>query len=97
MMRRTLFIRRKKLELDFITAAESHYKAKMDEAALTMRVYMRNAAGIGEHPQIFDEFRNVLEDFQSARENYKLVQELKAQFISAQQEESSQEGAKVED
>tara|TARA_B100002019_G_C21272991_1_gene603518 strand:- start:2276 stop:2533 length:258 start_codon:yes stop_codon:yes gene_type:complete len=85
------------LELDFITAAESHYKAKMDEAALTMRVYMRNAAGVGEHPQVFEEFRNVLEDFQNARENFKLVQELKSQFISAQQAESAPEGTEGED
>ena len=73
------------MELDFITAAESHYKAKMDEAGLTMRIYMNSAAGVGEHPQVFEEFRNALESFQEAREVFNLVQELKSQYLKAQE------------
>ena len=58
------------MNIDFISAAESHYKAKMDEAGLTMKVYMSNPAGIGEHPQIFEEFIKVLEDYNDARGNF---------------------------
>ena len=35
------------MNIDFIVAAESHYKAKMDEAGLTMRVYMNSPVGVG--------------------------------------------------
>ena len=74
------------MNIDFIVAAESHYKAKMDEAGLTMKVYMSNPAGIGEHPQIFEEFIKVLEDYNDARGNFQFVQELKAQYVKVSQE-----------
>lgn len=74
------------MNIDFIAAAESHYKAKMDAAALTMRVYMNSPVGVGEHPQVFEEFLKCLEGFGNARENFKVVQELKAQFIKTQEE-----------
>jgi hypothetical protein len=73
------------MNIDFIVAAESHYKAKMDEAGLTMRVYMNSPVGIGEHPQVFEEFRKSLESFQSAREVFNLVQELKTQYLKSQE------------
>tara|TARA_R100001244_G_scaffold128843_3_gene99918 strand:+ start:2439 stop:2711 length:273 start_codon:yes stop_codon:yes gene_type:complete len=81
------------MNIDFIAAAESHYKAKMDAAALTMRVYMNSAVGVGEHPQVFEEFLKCLEDFGDARENFKVVQELKAQFIKAQEAQEEPEDA----
>jgi|TARA_R110000824_G_scaffold159358_1_gene333675 hypothetical protein len=73
------------MNIDFIVAAESHYKAKMDEAGLTMRVYMNSPVGIGEHPQVFEEFRKSLESFQHAREVFNLVQELKTQYLKSQE------------
>lgn len=81
------------MNIDFISAAESHYKAKMDEAGLTMKLYMSTPVGVGEHPQVFEEFRNALENYNDARGNFQFVQELKAQYIKASQEseESSNE------
>jgi hypothetical protein len=85
-MRRVLFyIEGVVMNIDFIAAAESHYKAKMDESALTMRVYMGSSVGVGEHPQFFQEFRNSLESFKEARENFQVVQELKAQYLKSQE------------
>ncbi len=75
------------MNIDFISAAESHYRAKMDEAGLTMKIYMTSAVGVGEHPQVFEEFRNSLEDYKDARENFQLIQELKAQYIKTTQEQ----------
>ena len=75
------------MNIDFISAAESHYRAKMDEAGLTMKIYMTSSVGVGEHPQIFEEFRNSLEDYKDARENFQLIQELKAQYIKSTQEQ----------
>ena len=74
------------MNIDFISAAESHYKAKMDEAGLTMKLYMSTPVGVGEHPQVFEEFRNALENYNDARGNFQLVQELKAQYLKASQE-----------
>ena len=79
------------MNIDFIAAAESHYKAKMDESALTMRIYMNSSVGVGDHPQVFDEFRKSLESFKDARENFQVVQELKGQYLK------SQEGTEVEE
>lgn len=73
------------MNIDFIAAAESHYKAKMDESALIMRVYMNSPAGVGDHPNVFEEFRKSLESFKDARENFQVVQELKAQYLKSQE------------
>ncbi len=74
------------MNLDFISAAESHYRAKMDEAGLTMKIYMTTSVGVGEHPQVFEEFRKALEDYKHARENFQFVQELKAQYLKSTEE-----------
>jgi hypothetical protein len=85
-MRRVLFYKEGAvMNIDFIAAAESHYKAKMDESALTMRIYMNSSVGIGDHPQVFDEFRKSLESFKDARENFQIVQELKGQYLKSQE------------
>ena len=79
------------MNIDFIVAAESHYKAKMDEAGVTMRVYMNSPIGVGEHPQVFDEFRKSLENFQNAREAFNLVQELKSQYLKSQESKEDED------
>ena len=79
------------MNIDLIVAAESHYKAKMDEAGLTMRVYMNSPIGVGEHPQVFDEFRKSLENFQNAREAFNLVQELKSQYLKSQESKEDED------
>ena len=79
------------MNIDFIVAAESHYKAKMDEAGLTMRVYMNSPIGVGEHPLVFDEFRKSLENFQNAREAFNLVQELKSQYLKSQESKEDED------
>ena len=73
------------MNIDFIVAAESHYKAKMDESSLTMRIYMNSPVGVGDHPNIFEEFRKSLEAFKESRENFQIVQELKSQYLKSQE------------
>lgn len=38
-----------------IKALKSRYIAQRDSALATLEVYLNNAAGIGEHPQVIDE------------------------------------------
>ena len=98
-MRRVLFYIGKVMNIDFIAAAESHYKAKMDESALTMRIYMNSPIGVGDHPNVFGEFTKSLESFKDARENFQVVQELKAQYLKSQEgtEEKEAEAEADED
>tara|TARA_B100000287_G_scaffold386161_1_gene393804 strand:+ start:160 stop:402 length:243 start_codon:yes stop_codon:yes gene_type:complete len=79
------------MNIDFIITAESYYKAKMDEAALTMRLYTGASVGVGEHPQVFREFISALENFKEARESYQLVQELKADLAKQNEKENQDE------
>ena len=79
------------MNIDFIITAESYYKAKMDEAALTMRLYTGASVGVGEHPQGFREFISALENFKEARESYQLVQELKADLAKQNEKENQDE------
>jgi|TARA_R110000796_G_scaffold36099_4_gene92333 hypothetical protein len=97
MMRRVPFYIGVVMNIDFIAAAESHYKAKMDEAALTMRVYMGSSVGVGDHPEFFSEFRKSLESFKEARENFQVVQELKGQYLKSQEGTEGKEEEKDED
>ena len=85
------------MNIDFIAAAESHYKAKMDESALTMRVYMNSPIGVGDHPNVFQEFRKSLEAFKDARENFQIVQELKSQYLKSQEGAEEKEKETDED
>ena len=85
------------MNIDFIAAAESHYKAKMDESALTMRIYMNSSVGVGDHPNVFEEFRKSLEAFKESRENFQIVQELKAQYIKSQESTEETETETDED
>jgi len=97
-MRRVLFYTEGAIvNIDFIAAAESHYKAKMDESALTMRIYMNSPVGVGDHPNVFEEFRKSLEAFKDSRENFQIVQELKSQYLKSQEVTEEKETEKEAD
>jgi hypothetical protein len=46
---------------------------------------MNSPVGVGDHPNVFEEFRKSLEAFKDSRENFQVVQELKAQYIKSQE------------
>jgi hypothetical protein len=48
----------------FVTALESKYQAKIDEAISTLDLYMSKSVGVGEHPNIID----VLDEYVSMLE-----------------------------
>ena len=52
-----------------IKALKTRYKAQAAEAQATIDVYLNNAAGIGEHPQIVDEMAKQLEILTNADDN----------------------------
>tara|TARA_Y100000004_G_scaffold146497_1_gene167403 strand:+ start:126 stop:332 length:207 start_codon:yes stop_codon:yes gene_type:complete len=52
-----------------IKALKARYKAQAAEAQATIDVYLNDAAGIGEHPQIVDEMAKQLEILSNADDN----------------------------
>ena len=48
----------------FVTALQSKYQAKIDEAISTLDLYMSKSVGVGEHPNIID----VLDEYVSMLE-----------------------------
>ena len=51
-----------------LKALRTKYEAQASEAAATLEVYFRNAAGIGEHPQVVDEMSKQLETLANAHD-----------------------------
>tara|TARA_R100000988_G_C3968696_1_gene150275 strand:- start:283 stop:480 length:198 start_codon:yes stop_codon:yes gene_type:complete len=40
---------------DIINALEKQYEANIEKANATIKIYLQNSVGIGEHPNIIDE------------------------------------------
>ena len=51
-----------------LEALKKRYEAQKAEAAATLQVYLTNAAGIGEHPQIIDEMAKQVEVLANAED-----------------------------
>jgi hypothetical protein len=49
-------------------ALESRYEAQRAEALATLDVYFKNAAGIGEHPQVVEEMAKQLESLANSED-----------------------------
>ena len=46
------------LKMALINALEDRYNARISEADATIKIYLTNSVGIGEHPQHLDEIDN---------------------------------------
>jgi hypothetical protein len=64
------------MQISRLRAARLHFESKAAEAEETIKVYLTNAAGIGEHPQVMEELRNQIEILTDARDNMLTVDEL---------------------
>jgi hypothetical protein len=51
-----------------LQALRAKYTAQKLEALATLEVYMNNAAGIGEHPQIIEEMDNLVQQIADAED-----------------------------
>jgi hypothetical protein len=58
-----------------LTALEDRYKAQISEADATLKIYLENSVGIGEHPQHLDEVDKLIQKIANAEENLKVLQE----------------------
>ena len=60
-----------------LQALEDRYNAQISEADATIKIYLENSVGIGEHPQHIDEVDKLIEKIASAQEKLKELQALK--------------------
>ena len=65
------------LKLVLLQALEDRYNAKISEADATIKIYLENSVGIGEHPQHLDEIDKLLQTIVDSEEKIKALQSFK--------------------
>ena len=60
-----------------LQALEDRYHAQISEADATIKIYLENSVGIGEHPQHIDEIDKQLQKIADATEKLKELQNFK--------------------
>ena len=60
-----------------LQALEDRYNAQISEADATIKIYLENSVGIGEHPQHIDEVDKLIEKIANAQEKIKELQAFK--------------------
>jgi hypothetical protein len=64
------------MKLSRLEAAKKHYQARVAEAEETIEIYLTNAAGIGEHPQVMEELRKQIEELALAKDCITNIEQL---------------------
>ena len=59
-----------------IDALEARYHAQIAEADATIKIYLENSVGIGEHPQHIEEVNKQIEKIANAKEKLGVLDEL---------------------
>ena len=60
-----------------LQALEDRYNAQISEADATIKIYLENSVGIGEHPQHIDEIDKQMQNLVDAQEKLKELQHFK--------------------
>ena len=60
-----------------LQALEDRYNAQISEADATIKIYLENSVGIGEHPQHIDEIDKQMQKIVDAQEKLKELQAFK--------------------
>ena len=58
-----------------LEALEARYNAQISEADATIKIYLENSVGIGEHPQHIDEVNKQIEKIANAKEKLEVLDE----------------------
>ena len=73
------------MNLDRLNAARKHYEGIAAEAEVTIDIYLKDAVGIGEHPQVMDELRSQIEKLGEARDHIDTIVTLLNKYEYKQQ------------
>ena len=57
-----------------LDALEARYEAQISESDATLKIYLENPVGIGEHPQHLDEMDKLLQVIVDAEEKSKMIE-----------------------
>ena len=60
-----------------VDALDARYNAQIAEAEATIKIYMENSVGIGEHPQHIDEVDKLIQKIAEAEENLGVLESYK--------------------
>jgi len=60
-----------------LDALEARYEAQILEADATLKIYLEDSVGIGEHPQHIDEVDKLIEKIATAEEKIEALQQFK--------------------
>ena len=58
-----------------LQALEDKYNAQISEADATIKIYLNNSVGIGEHPQHIDEVNKLVDKIAQAKEKLDVLEE----------------------
>ena len=61
---------------DFLESLKLDYEAQIKKAEANIKIYMKNTAGIGEHPDVVTECMKLVKDIAEAREIKETVNNL---------------------
>ena len=65
------------MRTEILEALEARYEAQIREAEATLKIYLEESVGIGEHPQHIDEVDKLIEKIAAAEEKIKVLQQFK--------------------
>ena len=60
-----------------LDALEDRYTAQISEADATIKIYLENSVGIGEHPQHIEEIDKQFQKIADAQEKLKVIEDFK--------------------
>ena len=60
-----------------LDALEARYEAEVAEADATIKIYLENSVGIGEHPQHIDEIDKLFQKIADAQEKLKAINDFR--------------------
>ena len=66
-----------------LDALEARYEAHIAEADATIKIYLENSVGIGEHPQHIEEVNKQIEKIANAKEKLDVLDEFEPEKGSA--------------
>ena len=61
------------MKIAILNALEAKYEAQVAEAHATIKIYLENSVGIGEHPQHIEEVDKLIDKIAQAEEKLKIL------------------------
>jgi hypothetical protein len=60
--------------MEMLEALKKRYEAQIAEAKVTLKIYLSNSVGIGEHPQHLDEIDKLLGTIAEAEDKLEVIE-----------------------